>query len=41
MSTKRPTRHDRAPAFTAMEKKLMLALVGIIALTAYLLVAKH
>jgi hypothetical protein len=41
MFTKRPTRHNHAPALTAVEKKLLLALVGIIALTAYFLVAKR
>jgi hypothetical protein len=41
MYTKRRTRHDHAPAFTALEKKLLLALGGIIALTVYCLVARH
>jgi hypothetical protein len=33
--------HDHAPAVTAMEKKLLLALAFIIVLTGVLLVVKH
>jgi hypothetical protein len=37
----RRTQEKRASAFTVLEKQLLLAMAGIIALTAYFLVTKH